>query len=251
MNERHEGLSLLSDFYTFHIFTNNKNDIYRTLGAVHDRWTAIPGHFKGHVSQPKLNGERYVHTTVSGRDGKRVEIQIRTRQMQDVNESGVAVHWSYKDGRRVENPFAVDAFARLASLSGRFGNLDNQDHEEFLEHVKLDMFPDQIFCFTPKGEVIKMPRGATPIDYAYVSMLGSVWVTKGRVVVCGVVWCFEAKFSKHGLKLMWLGMGVCGVPWLSLDQIIILVSGVQAPPPIPNYSYITIQYMIFSTIRHA
>jgi GTP diphosphokinase / guanosine-3',5'-bis(diphosphate) 3'-diphosphatase len=167
MQEKGEGFSRLSDIYAFRILTANEEDIYKALGAVHNRWTAVPGRFKDYLSQPKSNGYRSVHTTVSGRDGKRVEIQIRTRQMHDVAETGVAAHWSYKDGHRVENPFAVDPFAWLASLTERFGNSDDQDSEEFLEHVKLDMFADQVFCFTPKGDVIQLPRGATLIDFAY------------------------------------------------------------------------------------
>ncbi len=167
MQEKGEGFSRLSDIYAFRILTVNEEDIYKALGAVHNRWTAVPGRFKDYLSQPKSNGYRSVHTTVSGRDGKRVEIQIRTRQMHDVAETGVAAHWSYKDGHRVENPFAVDPFKWLASLTERFGNSDDQDHEEFMEHVKLDMFADQVFCFTPKGDVIQLPRGATPIDFAY------------------------------------------------------------------------------------
>ncbi|MFK5996766.1 MAG: bifunctional (p)ppGpp synthetase/guanosine-3',5'-bis(diphosphate) 3'-pyrophosphohydrolase [Rhodobacterales bacterium] len=167
MQEKGEGFSRLSDIYAFRIITDNEEDIYRALGAVHKRWTAVPGRFKDYLSQPKSNGYRSVHTTVSGRDGKRVEIQLRTRQMHDVAESGVAAHWSYKDGQRVENPFAVDPFAWLASLTERFGTADDQDYDEFLESVKLDMFADQVFCFTPKGEVIQLPRGATPIDFAY------------------------------------------------------------------------------------
>lgn len=167
MQEKGEGFSRLSDIYAFRIITANEDDIYKVLGFVHRRWRAVPGRFKDYFSQPKSNGYRSVHTTVSGRDGKRVEIQIRTRQMHDVAESGVAAHWSYKDGQRVENPFAVDPFKWLSSLTERIGTVDDQDHEEFLEHVKLDMFSDQVFCFTPKGDVIQLPRGATPIDFAY------------------------------------------------------------------------------------
>jgi RelA/SpoT family (p)ppGpp synthetase len=167
MQEKGEGFSRLSDIYAFRIVTDDEDNIYRALGAVHKRWAAVPGRFKDYLSQPKSNGYRSVHTTVSGRDGKQVEIQIRTRQMHDVAESGVAAHWSYKDGQRVQNPFAVDPFTWLASLTERFDNTDEQDHEEFLEHVKLDMFADQVFCFTPKGQVIQLPRGATPIDFAY------------------------------------------------------------------------------------
>ncbi|MFO1144635.1 MAG: RelA/SpoT AH/RIS domain-containing protein, partial [Amaricoccus sp.] len=116
-------------------------------------------------SQPKSNGYRSIHTTVSGRDGKRVEVQIRTREMHAVAETGVAAHWSYRDGERFENPFAVDPFHWLRSITE--GLDDTEVAEDFLEHVKLEMFTDQVFCFTPKGEVVKLPRGATPIDFAY------------------------------------------------------------------------------------
>ncbi len=165
MQEKKEGFSRLSDIYGFRIITRDIEDCYRVLGAVHQRWRAVPGRFKDYISQPKSNGYRSIHTTVSGRDGKRVEIQIRTREMHEVAEAGVAAHWSYKDGERVENPFAVDPFTWLHSLTERFEQSD--DHHEFLEHVKLEMFADKVFCFTPKGEVIKLPRGATPIDFAY------------------------------------------------------------------------------------
>ena len=99
-----------------------------------------------------------------GRDGKRVEVQIRTREMHEVAEAGVAAHWSYREGVRAKNPFAVDPAKWIASLTER---LDEEDHDEFLEHVKLEMYSDQVFCFTPKGDVIKLPKGATPIDFAY------------------------------------------------------------------------------------
>ncbi len=165
MQEKKEGFSRLSDIYGFRIITGDIGDCYRVLGAIHQRWRAVPGRFKDYISQPKSNGYRSIHTTVSGRDGKRVEVQIRTRLMNEVAEAGVAAHWSYKDGQRVENPFAVDPFQWLAGLTERFEASD--DHDEFMEHVKLEMFSDQVFCFTPKGEVIKLPRGATPIDFAF------------------------------------------------------------------------------------
>ena len=165
MQEKKEGFSRLSDIYGFRIITRDIGDCYRVLGAIHQRWRAVPGRFKDYISQPKSNGYRSIHTTVSGRDGKRVEVQIRTRQMHEVAEAGVAAHWSYKDGQRVENPFAVDPFTWLAGLTERVEHSD--DHDEFMEHVKLEMFSDQVFCFTPKGEVVKLPRGATPIDFAY------------------------------------------------------------------------------------
>ena len=102
---------------------------------------------------------------MSGRDGKRVEVQIRTRQMHDVAETGVAAHWSYRDGVRSLNPFAVDPAKWISQLTEQFDA--EEDHEDFLEAVKLEMYSDQVFCFTPKGEVVKLPKGATPIDFAY------------------------------------------------------------------------------------
>jgi GTP pyrophosphokinase/guanosine-3',5'-bis(diphosphate) 3'-pyrophosphohydrolase len=165
MQEKEIGFSRLSDIYGFRIITRSKADCYATLGVIHQRWRAIPGRFKDYISQPKSNGYRSIHTTVSGRDGKRVEVQIRTRQMHDVAETGVAAHWSYRDGVRSENPFAVDPAKWVASLTEQF--IGEDDHEDFLEAVKLEMFPDKVFCFTPKGEVVKLPRGATPLDFAY------------------------------------------------------------------------------------
>jgi GTP diphosphokinase / guanosine-3',5'-bis(diphosphate) 3'-diphosphatase len=165
MQEKKEGFERLSDIYGFRIVTGSVGDCYTALGAVHQRWRAIPGKFKDYISQPKSNGYRSIHTTVSGRDGKRVEVQIRTQEMHAVAETGVAAHWSYKDGERFENPFAVDPFKWLRGLTERLDGAE--DSEDFLEHVKLEMFTDQVFCFTPKGEVVKLPRGATPIDFAY------------------------------------------------------------------------------------
>ncbi|HRO10143.1 MAG TPA: bifunctional (p)ppGpp synthetase/guanosine-3',5'-bis(diphosphate) 3'-pyrophosphohydrolase [Amaricoccus sp.] len=164
MEEKKEGFHRLSDIYGFRIITHSVGDCYTALGAVHQRWRAVPGRFKDYISQPKSNGYRSIHTTVSGRDGKRVEVQIRTQEMHAVAETGVAAHWSYRDGERFENPFAVDPFRWLRAITERF---EGQEDEEFLEHVKLEMFTDQVFCFTPKGEVVKLPRGATPIDFAY------------------------------------------------------------------------------------
>lgn len=165
MQEKDQGFSRLSDIYGFRIITATEADCYRVLGAVHQRWRAVPGRFKDYISQPKSNGYRSIHTTVSGRDGKRVEVQIRTREMHEVAETGVAAHWSYKNGERVENRFAVDPVHWISSLTERLD--DEHDHDEFLEAVKLEMYQDQVFCFTPKGDVIKLPRGATPIDFAY------------------------------------------------------------------------------------
>lgn len=165
MQEKGLSFSRLSDIYGFRVITRSEEDCYAALGSIHQRWRAVPGRFKDYISQPKTNGYRSIHTTVSGRDGKRVEVQIRTRQMHDVAETGVAAHWSYRDGVRSHNPFAVDPAKWISSLTEQFDSED--DHDEFLEAVKLEMYSDQVFCFTPKGDVVKLPRGATPLDYAY------------------------------------------------------------------------------------
>ncbi|GGW34041.1 guanosine-3',5'-bis(diphosphate) 3'-pyrophosphohydrolase [Gemmobacter lanyuensis] len=164
MQEKDIPFSRLSDIYGFRVITQTEADCYRVLGVIHQRWRAVPGRFKDYISQPKSNGYRSIHTTVSGRDGKRVEVQVRTRQMHEVNESGVAAHWSYREGVRVQNPFAVDPAKWVASLTERLGE---EDHDDFMENVKLEMYTDQVFCFTPKGDVIQLPRGATPLDFAY------------------------------------------------------------------------------------
>ena len=165
MEEKNIPFSRLSDIYGFRAICENEADCYRTLGVIHQRWRAVPGRFKDYISQPKSNGYRSIHTTVSGRDGKRVEVQIRTRQMHDVAESGVAAHWSYRDGERTENPFSVDPVQWITRLIDQFDSED--DHSAFLEAVKLEMYSDQVFCFTPKGDVLKFPKGASPIDFAY------------------------------------------------------------------------------------
>ena len=164
MQEKDLAFSRLSDIYGFRVICENVADCYRILGVIHQRWHAVPGRFKDYVSQPKLNGYRSIHTTVSGRDGKRVEVQIRTQEMHEVAESGVAAHWSYREGLPSHNPFAIDPAKWLQQLTEK---LDAGDHDEFLENVKLEMFQDQVFCFTPLGDVVQLPRGATPLDFAY------------------------------------------------------------------------------------
>jgi len=165
MEQKETSFSRLSDIYGFRVITDSQMDCYRALGVIHRRWRAVPTRFKDYISQPKQNGYRSLHTAVLGRDGKRVEVQIRTREMHDVAEAGVAAHWAYKDGERAENPFAVDPAAWIAGLAEHFEA--SADDDEFFEAVKLEMYSDKVFCFTPKGDVVKLPRGATPLDFAY------------------------------------------------------------------------------------
>ncbi|OSP55187.1 bifunctional (p)ppGpp synthetase/guanosine-3',5'-bis(diphosphate) 3'-pyrophosphohydrolase [Pseudoruegeria sp. SK021] len=165
MEQKDIAFSRLSDIYGFRIITDTQMDCYRALGVIHRRWRAVPTRFKDYISQPKQNGYRSVHTAVLGRDGKRVEVQIRTREMDEVAEAGVAAHWAYKDGERSENPFAVDPASWIAGLAEHFEA--SSDDDEFFEAVKLEMYTDKVFCFTPKGDVVKLPRGATPLDFAF------------------------------------------------------------------------------------
>jgi guanosine-3',5'-bis(diphosphate) 3'-pyrophosphohydrolase len=177
MQTKQLSFSRLSDIYGFRLIVEDEADCYRALGVIHQRWRAVPGRFKDYISQPKTNGYRSIHTTVSGRNARRVEVQIRTKAMHQVAEKGAAATWSYRDGARVDNPFALDPSAWIASLTDRFGS--EGDDGEFLEAFKLEMYTDQVFCFTPKGEVIKLPRGATPIDFAYAihTRIGSACVS--------------------------------------------------------------------------
>ncbi|MEM0942618.1 MAG: bifunctional (p)ppGpp synthetase/guanosine-3',5'-bis(diphosphate) 3'-pyrophosphohydrolase [Pseudomonadota bacterium] len=170
MEEKQTTFSQLSDIYAFRVLCATEADCYRAMGAIHLHWRAVPGRFKDYISSPKANGYRSIHTAVYGpmsaaREAMRVEMQIRTHEMHAVAETGVAAHWAYKEGTRAENPFAVDPFQWLRDLVERLEKGD--EPAEFLEHVKLDMFTDQVFCFTPKGDVVGLPRGATPIDFAY------------------------------------------------------------------------------------
>lgn len=165
MEEKQIGFGQLSDIYGFRVITRDIPACYTALGAVHQAMRVVPERMKDYISGPKSNGYRSLHTTVYGPAASRVEIQVRTSEMHEVAETGVAAHWSYKEGEQTANPFAVDPFRWLSDLVERMEKGDQP--KEFLEQVKLDMFHDQVFCFTPKGDVFGLPRGATPIDFAY------------------------------------------------------------------------------------
>lgn len=165
LQEDKVGFESLSDIVAFRIVVESENDCYLALGAVHRKWPVVPGRFKDYISQPKTNGYRSVHTTVIGPNGWRVEVQIRTVAMHEHAERGVAAHWSYRDGLRAENPYAVGPTLWLKDVLERLEQGARPD--EFLEHVKLEMYHDQVFCFTPKGDVRRLPKGATALDFAY------------------------------------------------------------------------------------
>jgi GTP diphosphokinase / guanosine-3',5'-bis(diphosphate) 3'-diphosphatase len=162
MQNKNVSFEQLADIMAFRIIVSDVAQCYQALGLLHGSYQVIPGRFKDYISVPKPNGYRSLHTGVIGPLGQRIEIQIRTEEMQDQAERGVAAHWIYKQG----GP-STDApqYAWLRSLIEILDKAPNA--EEFLEHTKLEMFHDQVFCFTPKGKLIALPKGATPIDFAY------------------------------------------------------------------------------------
>ena len=161
---RHKDVAFeqLSDIMAFRIVVAGVPECYRALGALHGHYPVVPGRFKDFISTPKPNGYQSVHTGLIGPERQRIEIQIRTRDMHDVAEFGVAAHWKYKQG-----DFKIDGrqYRWLRELLEILEHASNP--EEFLEHTKLEMFQDQVFCFTPKGDLIALPGGATPVDFAY------------------------------------------------------------------------------------
>ena len=166
-----KGLSFeqLSDIFGFRVMVDSLQDCYRALGLIHTTWSMVPGRFKDYISTPKQNDYRSIHTTIIGPSRQRVELQIRTREMDEIAEFGVAAHSIYKDRGSASNPHKIstetNAYAWLRQTIEQLSEGDNP--EEFLEHTKLELFQDQVFCFTPKGRLIALPRGATPIDFAY------------------------------------------------------------------------------------
>jgi GTP diphosphokinase / guanosine-3',5'-bis(diphosphate) 3'-diphosphatase len=168
MERKSIAFEQLSDIFGFRVLVNTVADCYRALGAVHVVWPMVPGRFKDYISTPKQNDYRSIHTTVIGPGNQRVELQIRTHEMHDIDEFGIAAHAIYKDGREYQSEGGVsetNAYQWLRRTITVLG--DGDSPEEFLEHTKLELFHDQVFCFTPKGTLIALPRGATPIDFAY------------------------------------------------------------------------------------
>ena len=169
MERKSISFEQLSDIFGFRIVVGTVEECYAALGVVHTKWPTVPGRFKDYVSTPKQNDYRSIHTTVVGPGHQRVELQIRTAEMHEIARYGIAAHTLYKDLNAAEG--RVD----LAQESGAYRWLQEtmellahgDSPEEFLEHTRLELFRDQVFCFTPKGQLIALPRGATPIDFAY------------------------------------------------------------------------------------
>ena len=167
MENKSISLEQLSDIFGFRIIVDTEADCYRALGAVHRKWQFVPGRFKDYISVPKTNNYRSLHTTIIGPNRQRVEIQIRTSEMHTIAQNGVAAHWLYKDSdddrRKVFED--IKPFKWLQELVDQLKIANTA--EEFLEDTKMELFHDQVFCFTPKGRIIALPKGATPLDFAY------------------------------------------------------------------------------------
>lgn len=175
MANKQISLEQLSDIYAFRVVVDTIDDCYRVLGVAHTTWRTVPGRFKDYISTPKQNNYQSIHTTVVGPRHQRVELQIRTRAMHSVAEYGVAAHALYKDAQKMNGGASSRSLVFSDKESGPYQwlrrlvetLLEGSNPEEFLEHTKLELFQDQVFCFSPKGRLIALPRGATPLDFAY------------------------------------------------------------------------------------
>ncbi|WP_085217774.1 RelA/SpoT family protein [Allosphingosinicella indica] len=205
MAERHVSFEQLSDVMAFRAIVGSVEDCYRTLGLIHQRWPVVPGRFKDFISTPKRNGYQSLHTTVIHDENMRIEIQIRTEEMHAQAEHGLAAHWAYKEGKEAattQHPWISD----LVEILDHAGSA-----EELLEHTRMAMYQDRIFAFTPKGELIQLPKGATPVDFAY-----AVHTDLGDQTV-------GAKVNGRVMPLR--------TPLENGDQVEILVSKAQHPQP--------------------
>ena len=160
------------DLVALRVIVSTIPDCYAVLGLIHENWPPLPGRIKDYIAMPKPNGYRSLHTTVLGPDGKKVEFQIRTLEMHEENERGIAAHWLYEQKKRGEDVSAKKLTSEVAWVQQLrnwqeklFGK--GRDDEEFLRALKIDFFKDRIFAITPKGDVIDLPFGATPVDFAY------------------------------------------------------------------------------------
>jgi GTP diphosphokinase / guanosine-3',5'-bis(diphosphate) 3'-diphosphatase len=168
MERKAVGFEQLSDIFGFRVIVKTVGECYEALGIVHTTWPVVPGRFKDYVSTPKQNDYRSIHTTVIGPGNQRVELQIRTGEMHQIAEYGIAAHALYKDGPGSPTEMLSRESNAYAWLRRTIELLaEGSNPEEFLEHTKLELFHDQVFCFTPKGKLIALPRKATPIDFAY------------------------------------------------------------------------------------
>jgi GTP pyrophosphokinase len=163
MEGKNTSFEQLTDIVAFRIVVGDIAECYQALGAIHAQWHTIPGRFKDYISTPKSNGYQSLHTAILGPGQQRIEIQIRTEAMDEIAEYGLAAHWAYKQsGHPLKDGKQFRWIRELLEILDKSSN-----PEEFLENTKLEMYQDQVFCFTPKGDILAFPRGATPVDFAY------------------------------------------------------------------------------------
>ncbi len=212
MERKAVGFEQLSDILGFRVLVGTVAECYQALGIVHTSWPVVPGRFKDYISTPKQNDYRSIHSTVIGPGKQRVELQIRTREMQQIAEYGIAAHALYKDGLGSPTEMLSRKSNAYAWLRRTIELLaEGSNPEEFLEHTKLELFHDQVFCFTPKGKLIALPRGATPIDFAY-----AVHTNVGNMAI-------GAKINGK--------IGPLSSPLQNGDEVQILTSEAQIAPP--------------------
>jgi len=164
IQKKKTSLERISDIIGFRVIVNNVSDCYKTLGIFHSKWQNIPGKFKDYISTPKINKYRSIHTAIIGPKKERVEIQIRTNEMHEFAQRGIASHWKYKSSEKF-NSLTWREYDWLGDLVEIIDQGESPEH--YYEYTKLQMFQDNVFCFTPEGAVIKLPKDATPIDFAY------------------------------------------------------------------------------------
>jgi len=211
MQRKSVGFEQLSDVFGFRVLVKSEEDCYRALGVVHRAWQMVPGRFKDYISTPKQNEYSSIHTTIMGPRDQRAELQIRTRDMDRIAEYGIAAHPLYKDGIAGDRDRLANESRAYAWLRQTVEHIAQGDApEEFLEHTKLELFQDQVFCFTPKGRLIALPRGATPVDFAY-----AVHTDIGDT-------CIGAKVNGQ--------LSPLGQPLQHGDEVEIVRSSVQRPP---------------------
>jgi guanosine-3',5'-bis(diphosphate) 3'-pyrophosphohydrolase len=216
MGKKGVSFEQLSDIYGFRIIVQDVDDCYRALGIVHRTWSVVPGRFKDYVSTPKPNDYQSIHTTVVGPGKQRVELQIRDERMHRFAEYGIAAHALYKDGDRIAGGRDITDLSResgsYAWLRETIERLNDPrlSPEEFVENTKLELFNDQVFTFTPKGMIVALPRGATPIDFAY-----AIHTNVGNE-------CVGAKINGRIMPLM--------TELASGDEVEIIRSKAQVPP---------------------
>lgn len=162
MEERHVSFEQITDIMAFRVLTDSIEDCYKALGVLHTTWQMIPGRFKDYISTPKSNGYRSLHTALIYENSMCMEVQVRTREMHRLNEFGLAAHWAYKQGGGIKPDGQVGWLRDLIEIVDA-----SHDAEELLEHTRLAIYQDRIFAFTPKGALHQLPKGATPIDFAY------------------------------------------------------------------------------------